>query len=155
MKNMLLVPWQSPVLTSNRLFRIIAEAVDRTLPKKRLSWKDFLAVVAEERNLVLVSKGESKRGPLPVSIYVENVEGEKVGIKIMFPYCGAPQEQQDRILKNYLSKIGLKLPVRAGSAISEVVLPFAPVEVRSGIDGGNGNGQKSFICPEEEVIKVT
>ncbi|MGD0328150.1 MAG: hypothetical protein ABSB00_00330 [Minisyncoccia bacterium] len=155
MKNILLKT-RSLVLTSDRLFQRIVEAVDGVLPKK-LTWKDFISTVAAERELVLISPpidGRTQGQLVPTSLFIEEITGGNVRVRVLFPLWG-PAAQQDKILKTYLAKLGLEFSVQAGGIVLEIILPFVPVEVKFGrANGKNGEGQRAFICPEE-VVEVS
>jgi hypothetical protein len=149
---------KSLVRTSNKLFTEIVEEVEKIFPAKKLSLRKFLFTVAEKErdggDLVLCSLPTRKKkgGIIPTFIFIVEIEGRKVLLRVLFPLWG-PAYQQDAILASYLEKIGLVFPVSTGGVVLEINLPFAPIEVKfvRALDehGEHGDGQKSFICPDE------
>jgi len=161
---------KSLILTSDKLFVLLTEAMEKIFPVKRVTWKVLSRAIAEaERSngaatsLVLVSpatrvtgrKGQQKQSLPSLSLFIEAIEGNKVRARILFPLYGEVR-QQNKILQILLA--GLRhngFLVQSGGIAMEIDLPFVPVEVKYGeTNGNNGYQQRAFICPEE-IISVT
>lgn len=167
---MLLKPEQPLILTSSRLFKIIAGEAEKVFPVKKVTWRVLSRAIAEaersngvQMDLVLVlpvvkenpKKGQWKRSSRFLSLFIDSIEGSKVKARILFPLYGEIG-QQNKILRILLATLGInEFSVEFSGIAIEISLPFVPVEVKYGkANGHNGDGQQAFICPEE-VILVT
>jgi hypothetical protein len=142
---------KSLVFTSDQLYACISQEVERVFPFQKLEWKTFSTVIGEQERggeLVMFSSlpPRGRKKGVPTSIFIEGMVGRTVMVRILFPLVGSVF-QVDKVIKAFLARSQLVFPVNSGSVVLMISLPFSPVRVKS--NGENGNGQKSFICPEE------
>jgi len=152
----MLVKTKSLVLISDRLFKKIAEEAEKIFPVKKITWRILSNAIAEaERNgngetsLVLSSINKSDSSFL--SLFIDEIEKNKIKARIIFPLYGEVR-QQNKILQILLAKLRRNDSIESGIVI-KIDLSFAPVEVKYGkTNGNNGSQQRAFICPEEVIL---
>lgn len=157
----MLARMKSLVLTSDRLFKKIAEEAERVFPAEKITWNIFQKVIVEaeagklKTALVLATKAptSAKRKQATQFLFIERIEGSRVRARILFPLWG-PASQQDKILQILLARLKCDFLVQSGGIVIEFALPFVPMEVKYGDNGNspNGHGQKAFICPDEVCL---
>jgi hypothetical protein len=154
---------RSLVRVTRPLFEIIAEAVEKTFPTKKITLKALSRAVGtfesqsgEQTKLVLIVPPRRKKEKMVLDLVFDEIRGNKVRARLLFPLYGTAR-QQDIILRILLGGLNIKkkgeIFVQDASVVVIVNLPFAPAETSDEESGKCGDGQQLFACPKE-VISV-
>ena len=126
----------SPVLTSDRLFGEIVEAVNKTF-QQHLMWGDLANAVKQVPwngdGMILLPQDS---GSVSCPLLVDRIEGCQVETRIV-PLLWGPEGQQDQALRIYLRQCSLqRFPVRDCGIVVKVSLSFPPIRAWFGSDPG-------------------